>query len=153
MSEKNEGSFICEVTADFNALYDASSDDAVISRVVGDVASALRELSERSADYGANEASAADTLNAVTAVRNSLYATKEYLYSVKADADCYVTGEVRHHAALYAAAYGLSIMEIGHYTGEHIFIPRFAAMLQAEADRRNIAIKFTAAESETNPAL
>lgn len=73
--------------------------------------------------------------------------------AVKADADCYVTGEVRHHAALYAAAYGLSIMEIGHYTGEHIFIPRFAAMLQAEADRRNIAIKFTAAESETNPAL
>ena len=87
VSEKNEGSFICEVTADFNALYDASSDDAVISRVVGDVASALRELSERSADYAANEASAADTLNAVTAVRNSLYATKEYLYSVKADAE------------------------------------------------------------------
>ena len=58
VSEKNEGSFICEVTADFNALYDASSDDAVISRVVGDVASTLRELSERSADYAANEASA-----------------------------------------------------------------------------------------------
>ena len=66
---------------------DDEADDAVISRVVGDVASALRELSERSADYAANEASAADTLNAVTAVRNSLYATKEYLYSVKADAE------------------------------------------------------------------
>lgn len=84
--EKNEGAFVYEVKADLNALYDASSDDAAISRTVGDVAAAIKELSERSADYAANEASAADTLNAVTAVRNDLYATKEYLYSVKADA-------------------------------------------------------------------
>lgn len=84
--EKNEGTIICEVTADFNKLYDTSSDDAVISRAVGDVTAAIEELSERSADYAANEASAADTLNAVIAVRNRLYATKEYLYSVKADA-------------------------------------------------------------------
>ena len=85
--EKNEGAFVYEVKADLNALYDASSDDAAISRTVGDVAAAIKELSERSADYAANEASAADTLNAVTAVRNDLYATKEYLYSVKADAE------------------------------------------------------------------
>lgn len=86
VSDKNEGTFIYEVRADFGKLYDASSDDAVIDRAVGDVTAALEELSARSADYAANEASAADTLNAVTAVRNSLYATKEYLYSVKADA-------------------------------------------------------------------
>ena len=85
VSEKNEGSSVYEITADVGTLYDTSSDDAAIHRTVEDLTRALATLEARCAEYAANEASAADTLTAVGDVRNSLYATKEYLYSVKAD--------------------------------------------------------------------
>ena len=76
------------------------------------------------------------------------------VYAAKnAGADCYVTGEVKHHVALLAASLGLNIIEIGHYAGEHVFIPRMAQLLQTEADKQNMKIQFTAAESEKNPAL
>ena len=62
-----------------------------------------------------------------------------------------MTGEVKHHVALLAASLGLNIIEIGHYAGEHVFIPRMAQLLQTEADKQNMKIQFTAAESEKNP--
>lgn len=78
----------------------------------------------------------------------------DLVYAAKnAGADCYVTGEVKHHVALLAASLRLNIIEIGHYAGEHVFIPRMAQLLQTEADKQNMKIQFTAAESEKNPAL
>ncbi len=86
VAEKNEGSFVYARTADVGRLYETSSDDAAIRRTVSDLTDALIALDGLCVGYASNEATAADTLTGVTEVRNSLYATKEYLYSIKADA-------------------------------------------------------------------
>lgn len=68
-------------------------------------------------------------------------------------ADVLVTGEIKHHVALYARAFGLDIIEVSHYASEHIFIPRLSEILNEEAQKNNLKIQFTVAESESNPAL
>ncbi|MEB3329067.1 MAG: Nif3-like dinuclear metal center hexameric protein [Candidatus Sericytochromatia bacterium] len=45
-------------------------------------------------------------------------------------ADVYVTGEVRHHAALDALAAGLSLVEVGHVGSEQPVVPWVAEHLQ-----------------------
>ncbi|MEB3221823.1 MAG: Nif3-like dinuclear metal center hexameric protein [Candidatus Sericytochromatia bacterium] len=47
-------------------------------------------------------------------------------------ADVYVTGEVRHHAALDALAAGLTLVEVGHVGSEQPVVPWVAAHLQRE---------------------
>lgn len=50
-------------------------------------------------------------------------------------ADVLVTGEIKHHVALYARAFGLDIIEVSHYASEHIFIPRLSEILNDEAQK------------------
>lgn len=73
--------------------------------------------------------------------------------AAKNGADCYVTGEIRHHAALRAADLGVNLIEVGHYAAERAYIPRLAQILSAETAKRNMKIQFTASESECDPAL
>lgn len=68
-------------------------------------------------------------------------------------ADALVTGEIKHHVALYARSFGLDIIEVSHYASEHIYIPRLSEILNAEAQKNNLKIQFTVSESESNPAL
>ncbi|MGN1094508.1 MAG: Nif3-like dinuclear metal center hexameric protein [Candidatus Neoclostridium sp.] len=71
----------------------------------------------------------------------------------KKGADVLVTGEIKHHVALYARFEGISIIEVGHYASERIYIPRLTELLSAEAKKNDLEIQFTAAESESDPAL
>lgn len=50
--------------------------------------------------------------------------------AVKAGADVYVTGEVRHHAALDGLALGLAFLEAGHVGSEQPVVPHLAALLR-----------------------
>lgn len=68
-------------------------------------------------------------------------------------ADALVTGEIKHHVALYARSSGLDVIEVSHYASEHIYIPRLCEIMNAEAQKNNLKIQFTASESESNPAL
>lgn len=68
-------------------------------------------------------------------------------------ADCYVTGEIKHHAALRAADLGVNLIEVGHYAAERAYVPRLARILSTETAKRNMRIQFTVSESECDPAL
>lgn len=48
----------------------------------------------------------------------------------RAGADVYVTGEVRHHAALDGLALGLSFLEAGHVGSEQPVVPHLAGLLR-----------------------
>lgn len=50
--------------------------------------------------------------------------------ALAAKADAYITGEVRHHAALDALAAGLCFVEVGHVGSEQPVVPFLAAFLQ-----------------------
>ena len=50
--------------------------------------------------------------------------------ALAAKADAYITGEVRHHAALDALAAGLCFVEVGHVGSEQPSVPHLAAWLR-----------------------
>jgi dinuclear metal center YbgI/SA1388 family protein len=50
--------------------------------------------------------------------------------ALKAGCDAYVTGEVRHHAALDASAAGLCFVEVGHVGSEQPVVPYLADILR-----------------------
>jgi dinuclear metal center YbgI/SA1388 family protein len=50
--------------------------------------------------------------------------------ALKAGADAYITGEVRHHAALDALAAGLCFIEVGHVGSEQPVVPYLAEFLR-----------------------
>ncbi|MEB3195696.1 MAG: Nif3-like dinuclear metal center hexameric protein [Candidatus Sericytochromatia bacterium] len=50
--------------------------------------------------------------------------------ALAAGADVYITGEVRHHAALDALAAGLSFIEVGHVGSEQPVVPVLADLLR-----------------------
>lgn len=52
--------------------------------------------------------------------------------ALAAKADAYITGEVRHHAALDALAAGLCLVEVGHVGSEQPVVPFVAEFLQAK---------------------
>lgn len=72
--------------------------------------------------------------------------------ALKKGADTLVTGEIKHHIALYAIAQGLNIVEVSHYASEHIYIPRLVEILSAEAEKQNLKIQFAVSERESDPA-
>lgn len=51
--------------------------------------------------------------------------------AIRAKADVYVTGDVKHHQALDAVAAGLTIIDAGHHATELPFVPHLAARLGA----------------------
>lgn len=73
--------------------------------------------------------------------------------AASAGVDCFVTGEIKHHAALRAAELGLNIIETSHYASERVFIPHLAELIASAAAEKHIEIQVTASEYESNPAL
>jgi len=49
----------------------------------------------------------------------------------EAGADLYVTGDVKYHQALEAAAAGMPVADIGHGSGERWILPEFRRVLLA----------------------
>ncbi|HIW02397.1 MAG TPA: Nif3-like dinuclear metal center hexameric protein [Candidatus Protoclostridium stercorigallinarum] len=66
-------------------------------------------------------------------------------------ADCYITGDVPHHVALYAAESGTPIVIVQHYAAERIYIKRLGEVLARLAGERGVAARFEASESERDP--
>jgi dinuclear metal center YbgI/SA1388 family protein len=52
--------------------------------------------------------------------------------ALRAGADAYVTGDVKHHQALEAVSAGLIVIDAGHHGTEWPFVPHLAARLRAE---------------------
>lgn len=50
-------------------------------------------------------------------------------HAVRAGAQVFITGDVKHHAALDAAAHGLTVIDGGHHATEWPFVPALAARL------------------------
>ncbi len=50
--------------------------------------------------------------------------------AIRLGADVFVTGEVKHHQAIEAAARGLPIIGAGHFATENILVPRLCKCLQ-----------------------
>jgi dinuclear metal center YbgI/SA1388 family protein len=53
--------------------------------------------------------------------------------ALKAGADVYVTGDVRHHDALNALARGIAVIDAGHHATEKAIVPAIAAYLTQKA--------------------
>lgn len=67
-------------------------------------------------------------------------------------ADCYVTADVPHHAALFAAQSGFPLVIMQHFTMEAVYMTRLAETLGRAAAERNVSVCFTVSASEYNPA-
>ncbi len=69
----------------------------------------------------------------------------------KAGADCLVTAEVKHHAAIYAREKGFTIIECQHYTMEHCYLGSFTELLERKATQKKLSVEFLQSKRETNP--
>ena len=67
-------------------------------------------------------------------------------------ADCYVTADVPHHVALYAAGCGFPLVIMQHYAMEAVYMARLAETLGRAAAERGLDVRFRVSASEYNPA-
>lgn len=69
-----------------------------------------------------------------------------YREALKAGAQAFLTGEIKHHEALEAVAHGLCIIEAGHYETEHIALKLLADGLQERIDavQYNVTVEVSA---------
>jgi len=51
--------------------------------------------------------------------------------AIKANADCFVTAEVKHHIALYAISKGIAIIEPHHFNMEFVYMNELARLLNS----------------------
>jgi len=70
-----------------------------------------------------------------------------------ARADVLVTGEIRHHEALRAAALGIGVVEAGHYETERVVLAPWIAGLQAALEEIQYKADLLTAQSERAPLM
>jgi hypothetical protein len=58
--------------------------------------------------------------------------------ALEAGADCYVTGDLRHHVTLDARTAGMAMVDAGHAATEAAALPAFVDALSTEASRRGL---------------
>jgi dinuclear metal center YbgI/SA1388 family protein len=74
-----------------------------------------------------------------------------YLAQAKAaGVDVYVTGDMKHHDAVYAEALGLCVLDPGHFATERMVAPQLAKYLEERARTEGQACKFHVAH-EADP--
>jgi dinuclear metal center YbgI/SA1388 family protein len=71
--------------------------------------------------------------------------------AVEADADVYVTGDVRHHDALNALAQGIAVIDAGHHATEKIIAPAMAAYLTEKAAAAGAQLDVILSRVNTDP--
>ena len=72
-------------------------------------------------------------------------AAEELFVAKAAGADVFITGEMKHHLAIQAAALGLFIIEAGHYETEKVVLQPLINRLQVLSD--DVQYKLTRSES------
>lgn len=71
--------------------------------------------------------------------------------ALAAKADCYVTGDLRHHPALDALTMGMAVIDAGHYATEAPALPGLIERLRAEAAGRGLGARLLASAVRTEP--
>ncbi len=73
--------------------------------------------------------------------------------ALKAGADVYVTGDVRHHDALKALALGIAVIDAGHHATERIIVPAMAAYLSGKAAAAGVQLEVMESRVNTDPFI
>ena len=73
--------------------------------------------------------------------------------AVAAGAECYVTGDLRHHVTLDAVADGLAVVDAGHHAVEHAAMAPWIRALEQERRRLGLAAPVVASTVDTQPWL
>jgi len=55
-------------------------------------------------------------------------------------AELFITGDVKYHAAKDGEAYGISILDIGHFASESLVLPAFSCILKEALEKEGIAL-------------
>ncbi len=71
--------------------------------------------------------------------------------ALRADADVYVTGDLRHHVTLDAVEQGLALIDAGHHATEVAAIPAWVEQLTSYAERRGLRAPVVASSTPTVP--
>lgn len=71
--------------------------------------------------------------------------------ALRAGADVYVTGDLRHHVTLDARTMGMALIDAGHYATEAAALPALRATLAEAASRRGLAARLLASAVSTEP--
>ncbi|MBA3372572.1 MAG: Nif3-like dinuclear metal center hexameric protein [Actinomycetota bacterium] len=71
--------------------------------------------------------------------------------ALDAGADCYITGDLRHHVALDARSAGMAVIDAGHYATEAAALPLLQQALAQAASRRGLTARLLASAVRTDP--
>ena len=71
--------------------------------------------------------------------------------ALAAGADCYVTGDLRHHVTLDAVEDGLAVIDAGHHAVEHAAMAPWIAALDQERRRLGLHAPVVASRVDTQP--
>ena len=71
--------------------------------------------------------------------------------ALDAGADCYITGDMRHHAALDARSAGMAVIDAGHYATEAAALPILHQALAQASARRGLTARLLASAVRTDP--
>ncbi|MGH3665428.1 MAG: Nif3-like dinuclear metal center hexameric protein [Egibacteraceae bacterium] len=71
--------------------------------------------------------------------------------ALRAGADLYVTGDLRHHVTLDALTAGLALIDAGHHATEAAALPAFQQVLAAAAADRGLTGRLLASQVSTDP--
>jgi dinuclear metal center YbgI/SA1388 family protein len=71
--------------------------------------------------------------------------------TLAARAECYVTGDLRHHVTLDALTQGLACIDAGHHATEAAALPTLVAELERRAADRGLTARLVASRVSTDP--
>jgi len=71
--------------------------------------------------------------------------------ALAAGADCFITGDLRHHVALDALTMGMTLIDAGHYPTEVAALPHLLNTLRESARERGLAARLVASAVRTEP--
>ncbi len=72
-------------------------------------------------------------------------------WALRADADVYVTGDVRHHDAQNALGQGIAVIDAGHHATERVIAPAMAGYLAGKAAAAEELLEVVVSQVNTDP--
>lgn len=73
--------------------------------------------------------------------------------AVDANADVYLTGDVKHHEALEALERGIAVIDAGHHGTERVIVPVLAEYLWKKAEKEQQGLEVLVSQVNTDPFL